>query len=160
MLVEALALDLKASLANATKEHSVHHVHVIEEDLLFFENRISEELYIITHLGDGHHEEHKSGTDTMAQKLVAHAISVIHQAEEAVMQDKHIRMQDAAAINHEIGEIRKLIKVIEGHPSAAELKAEATQLAKHEESLKTLVERARHPHHSNTKMPPINSPFL
>ncbi|KAH9390484.1 hypothetical protein TYRP_022981 [Tyrophagus putrescentiae] len=96
----------------------------------------------------------------MAQKLVAHAISVIHQAEEAVMQDKHIRMQDAAAINHEIGEIRKLIKVIEGHPSAAELKAEATHLAKHEESLKTLVERARHPHHSNTKMPPINSPFL
>lgn len=160
VLVEALTLDLKKSLADTSKHPSVHHVHVIEEDLLWLENRISEELYIITHLGDGHHEEHKNGTDTMAQKLVAHANSIIHQAEEILKDGTTIRLRDARDMAHEIGEIKKLIKAIEAHPSAAELKAEATQLAKHEESLRTLIERAKHPHHGNTKMPPINSPFL
>lgn len=109
-------------------------------------------------MGDGHHGDH-NGSDTMAAKLVAHANSVIHQAEE-ILKDSTIRQRDAREMNHEVNEIKKLIKLIEGHPSAAELKAEATQLAKHEESLRTLIERAKHSHHSNTKMPPQNSPFL
>ena len=121
---------------------------------------LGEEIAIIFKLSDhDHHGEHQSGTDTMAQKLVAHANSVIHQAEE-ILKDGTIRLREAREMTHEIEEIKKLIKAIEAHPNAAELKAEATQLAKHEETLRTLVERAKHSHHSNTKMPPINSPFL
>ena len=142
VLVEALVVDLKAQVANISKTHAVHHLHVIEEELLHLENRIGEELYIITHIGDDHTQQHQNGSDTTTAKLVAHAQSVIHQAQEALK--AHPNSREASSIKAEIAAIEKLVVAIQAHPSPAEFKQEAQQLARHEQTLAQLVERANH----------------
>jgi len=152
--VEALALALKTQLADTTHQHSVHHLHVIEEDLLYLENRISEELAIARNVSPNQPEH--PGTDSAAAKLVAAANSIVAQAQEAVK--AHPNTRETNAINAEIVEIQKLTKAIAtANPNGAQFQLEAQQLARHEQTLQQLVERLSGRPHSQP-MQPVNPP--
>ena len=138
VLVEALAIDLKAQLADTTRQHNIHHVHVIEEDLLFLENRVSEEIVIIAHFRNGNHVP----TNENGAQLIARGEKLVKDAKDAVV--KHPQAKEVKEINSEIVVVEALIKAITAKPAPtpADLKKDEEELHRQERSLRQLIEKA------------------
>lgn len=141
VIVEALVLTLKAQLANKDFLHNIHHIHVIEEDLLHLENEIADELRVIENVRQHQHQGHNQS------QLVEKAESLIKQAQEALAHHGHL--PEARGIQHEVAFIEALLKEIKARPSPDPKDEQA--LAKHEQSLQVLLEKAanRGGHHGH-----------
>ena len=127
VLLEALALDLSK---NAGKPD--HHLHVIEEDLLFLENRIAEELHILrTH-------DHENKNHTLAH-LLEQGHMLIHAAQEVLRIEPNVK--EASTLKSEMAVIEKLVKELQAKPAGADLKKDEEALARHERTLRNVLER-------------------
>jgi len=137
IMIEALALELKTAVADTTRMHTIHQIHVIEEDLLRLENRASEEIMNI--------ETVRSGADrrneTPAQ-LAARAERLVKDAQDAVA--KFPTAPEVREISSEIIVVEALLKTIQGPPApaAADLMKDEDELARQERTLRQLIEKA------------------
>ena len=138
VLVEALNLDLQKQLADKDFMHHLHHIHVIEEDLLHMENRVSEEIMIIRHFADGNHQPNGE----TGPQLIARGQKLVQDAKDAVA--KHPKAKEVREINSEIIVVEALVKAITAKPapSAAEMKKDEEELARQEKTLRQLIEKA------------------
>src|SRR5690606_21104983 len=81
---ESLVLNLRhqhvQAKLNGHKQIALHHIHLIEEDLLYLENRITEELLIVNEQVDTPHHPQKSKSDLLhqADQLVLRAEKALH----------------------------------------------------------------------------------
>ncbi len=163
VLVEALALDLGRLVQSKDIAHQIHHIHVIEEDLvgffylklcsfdnnfnsieqLFLENRVSEEIAIFYHFRDGNHTPNG---ETTAQ-LIARGERLVKEAKEAVA--KFPKAKEVAEINSSVIVVEALLKAIQARPAPTpdDLKKDETELARQEKSLRQLIEKATHRGH-------------
>jgi len=134
--VEALSLSLKTFAAQPDIAQHLHHLHIIEEDLLYLENRVSEEIAILQAVRD----PARPTQPLTAVQLITHAESLIKNAHDAVA--KYPNAKEIKDINSEIIVIGSLVKAIQNKPAPADLVAEEQELARHETSLTTLIEKA------------------
>ena len=139
-LVEALTVDLKIQIHDLNKTHAFHHLHVIEEELLHRENRISEELVIIQETIKNH--QHQGHNDAA---LIAKGEELIKKAKAILAKDDHSR--EAHAIEAEMFKIEDLITAIKAKPNSPDLKKEEEQLARHEKTITQLIARLEHKGH-------------
>lgn len=142
-MVEGIVASLKTQLADKTKVFETHQVNVIEEDLKYLENSITDELKTIDEA-----KNHVSQTKSLTQ-LITQAEELIKRAHEAATTHKHAR--EAASIEYEITAIETLVKALKAKPTGAELKKDEEQLARHEKTLEKLIEKAAH--RTNPKNP-------
>ena len=136
VLIEALHLDLKTQLANKDFIHHLHHIHVIEEDLLHLENRVSEELAIIAHVAAGNDNRGETGA-----QLVARGQQLVKDAQAAVA--KKPNAPEAREINSTVIVVEALVKAIQAKPAPtpADLQKDEQELARQERSLRQLIEK-------------------
>jgi len=134
--VEALALDLKNVAAQTDLAQHLHHLHTIEEELLFLENRVSEEIAILQAVQDPTRRPQQLN----ATQLITIAEQLIKQAHDAVA--KYPNAKEIRDINSEIIVIGSLVKAIQNKPTSLDLVAEEQELARHETSLTQLIARA------------------
>ena len=137
VLVEALALDLKNQLADPARQHQLHHIHVIEEDLLHLENRVSEEIAIITHVRGGNDNRGENGA-----QLITRGQQLVKDAQAAVT--AHPQAREVKEIQSEIIVVESLIKAIQAKPAPtpADLQKDEQELARQERTLRQLIEKA------------------
>ncbi|KAI2796328.1 hypothetical protein BLOT_015882 [Blomia tropicalis] len=138
--IEALAMDLRAQLKDEHREHHMHHIHTIEEDLLFLENRVSEEIAILHHFQDGHH--HHNGDNH--QRLLERAEQLLKEAKETI--EKHPHERNSRELESEMIVIEALVRTIKTRPDESELKKDEEELARHEKSVRQLIEKINHRH--------------
>lgn len=146
VLIEGLVNSLKMQLQNPDLRHHLHHFHVIEEELLIHENRIAEELEAIREIRENHKHH-----ELNAEQLIQAGELIIKKGEEALKKHSHLR--EGALIQSEIKQIKALIKDLETkkNKKPEELVKGEQQLAKHELSLKQLIEKAEIRNPSHTK---------
>jgi len=135
-LVDGIVLDTQDQLSDKTKVFSSSQVNVIEEDLRYIENSISDELKTIQAVIDG--PTNPQGTTNTA--LITRGEALVKQGEEALVRHRDIR--EGRAIQFEITQIEALIKQLEAHPTGTILHIEEEQLSRHERTLAQLLERA------------------
>lgn len=136
--------SLKFEHSKVNSSISEHHLHILEEELLIGENRISEELKVIE---DAINHEHLNQS---ADELKKHAEALIIHAKQVVKSYGNSNNQkEIKAIEHEIHLIQKLIYQLDLHPTGAELKKEEQVLVRNQQTLLHLVERvvAHNQHH-------------
>ena len=142
VMVEALVIDLKETAKHVT-EHNLHHIHLLEEDLLSAENHIGEEFeVIIMHVMDKDHGHHTP------EQVLERAEKLVEKAKEAI--DKHEHSKESRMMKHELFAIERLVKDVKrGSKYIVPLVVE--QLARHEHTLANLIKRAEneeeHHHH-------------
>jgi len=137
VLIEALVIDLKAQTADLSKVTSFHHIHVIEEDLLFLENRVSEEIVAITQA------RNSQPTAVASAQLIVRAEQLIKDAKDTLA--KFPTAPEVREINSEIIVVEALVKTIQGKvtPAPGELAQDERELAKQEATLKQLIDKAQ-----------------
>src|SRR5699024_2760281 len=109
--VEALVLDLKTQLADRNRAFQLHHIHVIEEDLLHLENRVSEEIAIIAFFREGRHQNQGQN----GAQLITRGEQLVKEAREALA--KNPRSREAREIESEVIVVESLIKAIQAKPA-------------------------------------------
>lgn len=135
VILEALVVDMKEQLKHVTPQN-IHHIHILEEDLLHLENRISEELHII--INEIHPNPPKPLTPA---ELIARGEKLVKDAQDElkVLGTHH---REYKAIEHEVKEVENLIKNVKADPSKANQEA-VEKLTRHERTLATLLQRAK-----------------
>lgn len=149
-LVEALVFELKWDLNKVNSTVSLHHLHTIEEDLLYMEHRISDELAV---LEDTLKHEHLGQS---VEQLIAHANALIEHAKHVAKNYGNSHNQkEIHSIEHEISLLQKLIHALEKHPTGEELHREEQTLVRNQQTLLHLIERviAHSEHHQDPKHP-------
>ena len=136
IMIEALHLDLKTQLANAAHQFQLHHIHIIEEDLLYLENRVSEELSFIQHVASG--QDNRGENEA---QLIARGEQLIKDGQAAI--GKNPSAPEAKEISSDIIVIQSLIKVLQSKPAptGAELQKDEQELARQERSLRALIDK-------------------
>ncbi|KAJ6221802.1 hypothetical protein RDWZM_000347 [Blomia tropicalis] len=114
-----------------------HHIHTLEEQLFYIENRVAEEIYAIEHAKDPNH--HKNHDEKM---LIEQAEKLVKDGKEAIRQYPHAKEVDD--INSEIIVIEALIATIKSKPN--DLKKYEEELLRHEQTIKQLIVRAERHH--------------
>lgn len=136
--VEALVMDLKVQLAQKDLLLHLHHIHVIEEDLLHLENAIYDEINVINQVKTTPVDPNKPLP--VQSELVTNAENLIKTALESL--NHHKNTPEARSIEREIEAIRSLIRLINSKPDPAELKKDEESLVRHEKTLQQLLEKA------------------
>ena len=138
VLVEALVKDLE-SQHECENIFELHHIHLIEEDLLHYENRIGEEIAILNQ--ERHHEHHG------AEELIRRGEELLRRAQDVVEQHRHHGDREMEAIEHEMHAVHRLIEEIRERPHGHDFTRDEESLKRHEDSLAKLLERVHHRHH-------------
>jgi len=131
--VETLDADLKKLVADTLTPRTLHQVHVYEEELFFLENRVSEEIYAISHA---------TSTPTQNQTgpaLIARAEKLIKDGKDAVA--KFPQAKEVGEINSELIVVEALVKALQT-TQPGNLKNEEQELVRQETTLQQLIEKA------------------
>lgn len=134
--VESIVAELKKGVADHASGRQIHHIHVLEEELFFLENRVAEEVYALEHA-----KTTPPKGETLAQ-IVARAEKLVKDAKDAVV--KHPQAKEVGEINSAVIVVEALVKALQAKPAAApaELLKEEQELARQEKSLQQLIEKA------------------
>ena len=127
-------MDLKEQLKHVTPQN-IHHIHVLEEDLLHLENRLAEEFEIIINrvIPVPH-------ANLTAAEVIARGDKLVAQVTEDLKTLTHHR--EARHIEHELFQLKQLLLEVKTNPAHSS-KLAIEQLARHEATLDTLVKRAK-----------------
>ena len=138
-LVEALTVDLKIQIHDLNQTHSIYHVHAIEEELLYQEHRLAEEMAVINDVRNNHQHQTQPDQNIDAQKLISKAESLITKAEVVIVREPNSR--ESHSIEAEVFQLENLIKTLKEKPSSSDRRKEEQQLARHEKTLEQLLNR-------------------
>ena len=143
-LIEALVTDLKTKHNRPDNVWQLHHLHAIEEELFHHENRVAEELEILNNVH--HHHKHEGHT---VEELIRRAEALIHEAKQTVEHNRHLGHREVRSLEHEVKSVEELVHKLRQHPHGHDARQEEHQLARHEQSLRHLIERLNHHHHEH-----------
>jgi len=136
VLLEALLLDLRTQLAQKDFLLHLHHIHVIEEELLHLENQISDELRIVNQVQTGFQPNPTQTHDA----LIKRGQDLVAKGKEEL--ERHRFIREGRLIEQEIEAIETLIKAIQTSPTSRTMTNDEMQLERHERTLTELLERA------------------
>ena len=136
--VEHIAKTLKEQAANAS--HRDHQLNALEENLLYFENRLGEELDFVLDV------YHYNSTGKSKDELINFGEKLIKDAKEVVAKHEAHGHREILTLNSEIHAIERLIKELQTHPTGRLHELEEAALIRNEKTLRALIERI-HSHH-------------
>lgn len=141
-LIEALMTDIKSKYGHVENVFEMHHIHAIEEELLHHENRVAEEMAVLAKMEIyQHHAREIHELVTRGEELLKEANHFLHE------HGQHNHGRDLEHLKIEVKAVEALLHELRDHNRNHDLKHVEEQLARHEQSLKHLIDRIAHRHH-------------